>query len=414
MPDDRRPSDHDEWLTFAVNEINKAFGSLRALADDADSVIAAARAALARETERPTGTTQGGVERLVPSTGAPPPASPEGAGQRAAAGVPEPEPEVPRPSEPRSAPVPAAVAPVGPSREPTAVSQMARTGTDDRRRRRAAAVGGLVVAAVLLATVAIALTTRPPNEIGTTKRPGPSPALSGTGPAPTKPPSSSFPAPSSQAPPTGVPSTRLPSAGALPPPALSPSTALPPSAPPAAPPSALRPPAALPPVTPPGAAPPSATAPGGSARLSACTGAGWEARRLAAALATLSYPYGRLGIRVVAAPARAGVLATGRRSTRVITAYVRPCAQESVALLAAAVTTEMAQLIDACVLTNQDRMRWMLQRGAPPGTAWIPDGALDYASVFTLWQVGPGYWRSELPPPPATQLTSLERWYAVR
>jgi hypothetical protein len=120
--------------------------------------------------------------------------------------------------------------------------------------------------------------------------------------------------------------------------------------------------------------------------------------RLAHALSSLRYPWRRLGYRVVAVPPRNnGLLALTTTGTeRRTEVYVESCAQESDALLRHVVAHEIGHAIDAELMTDASRARWLRARHLTASTPWYAcdrcpvwnTGEGDFVEVFSLWQTG--------------------------
>lgn len=151
-----------------------------------------------------------------------------------------------------------------------------------------------------------------------------------------------------------------------------------------------------------------------------CQGAGWEARRGAAAIDRLRRPSDGRAVPVAFRAARSDVLGMADLNARRIDVYVRSCAQQSDALLLHVVAHELGHLVDAIRMSDDLRARWKAARGIPASTPWFgcsrcsdfatPAG--DFAETYAQWQRGASTNRSQLAPTPSTaQLASLARTF---
>ena len=146
-----------------------------------------------------------------------------------------------------------------------------------------------------------------------------------------------------------------------------------------------------------------------------CSGPGWQARRGAAAVASLRRPADAAAVRVVFRPARADVLGMADLRLRRVDVYVRSCASESDALLRHVVAHELGHVLDVTRMTPALRAEWLAARGIPAGTPWFgcdrcadfatPAG--DFAETYAQWQRGSRTSRSQLAPAPSR--AQLER-----
>lgn len=166
----------------------------------------------------------------------------------------------------------------------------------------------------------------------------------------------------------------------------------------AAPPAAARPRATRPP-RPAAAAPtpgrtrgPAPAPPTGSR----CSGAGWQQRRGAAALASLRRPADAQAFRVEFLPGRSDVLGLAYLQERRIEIFVRSCTELSDSLLRQVLAHEIGHLVDASRMPATRREEWLRTRGIAPGTPWqgcnacadFATPAGDFAEVYAQWQRG--------------------------
>ncbi|MFP5220503.1 MAG: hypothetical protein ACLGIG_12375 [Actinomycetes bacterium] len=194
-----------------------------------------------------------------------------------------------------------------------------------------------------------------------------------------------------------------PAVAAAPTPAAPPSPAATPPAPPA---PAAEPPVAAPAPAPAAAAPAPPPAP---APDPLCTGAGWEQRRGAAALASLRRPSDASAFTVEFKGHHDSYLGLATVHERRLEVFVRSCASQSAGLLRHVVAHELGHLVDGARMTDAMRSEYMRMRGIPAGTPWFgcngcadfatPAG--DFAEVYAQWQRGAGDNRSQLAPPPS-------------
>ncbi len=142
---------------------------------------------------------------------------------------------------------------------------------------------------------------------------------------------------------------------------------------------------------------------------SRCSGAGWQQRRGAAALASLRRPADAQAFRVEFLPGRSEVLGLAYLQERRVEIFVRSCAELSDGLLRHALAHEIGHLVDESRMTTSRRTQWLSTRGIAPGTPWLgcngcrdfrtPAG--DFAEVYAQWQRGSTDNLSELAPAPA-------------
>lgn len=151
-----------------------------------------------------------------------------------------------------------------------------------------------------------------------------------------------------------------------------------------------------------------------------CQGAGWEARRGAAAIDRLRRPADGRAVPMAFRSARSDVLGMADLNDRRIDVYVRSCAKQSDALLLHVVAHELGHLVDAIRMNDDLRARWKAARGIPASTPWFgcsrcsdfatPAG--DFAETYAQWQRGATTNRSQLAPTPSpAELASLARTF---
>ena len=180
---------------------------------------------------------------------------------------------------------------------------------------------------------------------------------------------------------------------------------------------------------PPAAARPAAPAPARPAAAPAapaaglCSGAGWQARRGAAALASLRGGAARTGFRVEFAPARKGYMGLTHLRERRIELFVRPCGVQSDELLRHVAAHELGHAYDTTHGTSASRAAWMAARGIPASTPWygcsgctdFATPAGDFAEVYAQWARGASSNRSQLAGdvPPAQLAALASRFFGV-
>ena len=132
------------------------------------------------------------------------------------------------------------------------------------------------------------------------------------------------------------------------------------------------------------------------------------------ALASLDYPWQRLGYEVVFAPRRRGLLGYTDAGARTITVYVRP--GQAPLELRTTIAHELGHALDFAYGSPERRADYRRFRGLSTSSNWFPcygcqdyaSPAGDYAEVFAYWLAGPGDFRSRLAGPPSrAQLTRL-------
>lgn len=130
-----------------------------------------------------------------------------------------------------------------------------------------------------------------------------------------------------------------------------------------------------------------------------------------AALATIHYPYERLGYQIQFLPPRSGYLGMTYCGQHLVQVYVNP--DESVGTVSFITAFEIAHAVDCTFNTAATRAAWAQARGFSAGAAWFPPcscseddyGSGDFADVFATWLEGPQWWkwRSNLAPPPTPE-----------
>jgi hypothetical protein len=149
---------------------------------------------------------------------------------------------------------------------------------------------------------------------------------------------------------------------------------------------------------------------------SLCSGTGWQARRGAAALATLRDNGQRSGVTVSFLAGRSGYLGLTYPAQHHVDVFVRSCSAESAALLRHVVSHEMGHAYDAAHMTAASRAAYMAMRGIPAGTPWFgcayctdfatPAG--DFAETYSQWQRGASDSRTQMAPAPGpSQLAAI-------
>ena len=130
----------------------------------------------------------------------------------------------------------------------------------------------------------------------------------------------------------------------------------------------------------------------------------------AAALASLDYPWQRLGYSVTFEGANSGLLGKADCGTHQITVYVRPT--QTIQQVAFVAAFELGHAVDCGTMTTERRAQWAAIRGFAPGWTWFPGclctednfGSGDISMVFANWLVPGGHrWRSNLAGPPSAE-----------
>ena len=154
-------------------------------------------------------------------------------------------------------------------------------------------------------------------------------------------------------------------------------------------------------VVPAAAQPPVVPAP---APVDLCSGDGWQQRRGAAALASLSAGAERTGFSVSFAPARTGYLGLTHLQERRIEVFVRGCDAQSDELLRHVMAHELGHAYDTTHGNASVRAAYQAARGIPASTPWygcsgctdFATPAGDFAEVYAQWARGAAANRSEL------------------
>ena len=140
-----------------------------------------------------------------------------------------------------------------------------------------------------------------------------------------------------------------------------------------------------------------------------CSGAGFEQRRGAAALASLLRPGDARGYLVEFRPGRSDVLGLAHLPERRVEIFVRSCAAQPDRLLRHVIAHEIGHLVDADTMPAL-RNEWLRARGISSSMPWFgcnscsdfatPAG--DFAEVYAQWQRSASDNRSELAPAPSS------------
>jgi hypothetical protein len=137
-----------------------------------------------------------------------------------------------------------------------------------------------------------------------------------------------------------------------------------------------------------------------------CSGAGWQQRRGAAALAALRHPV-PAGVTVRFLPGRGDLKGLTYYDSSTVDVFVGNCSAESDALLRHVVAHEMGHAWDSLHMTADLRAEYLQARGIAAGTPWFgcsyckdfatPAG--DFAETYAQWQRGSSDSRSQLARP---------------
>ena len=156
---------------------------------------------------------------------------------------------------------------------------------------------------------------------------------------------------------------------------------------------------------------------------SVCSGAGWQARRGAAALASLRSGAERTGFRVEFAAARKGYMGLTHLKQRRIEVFVRACGVQSDELLRHVIAHELGHAYDTTHGTTAARTAWKAARGIPASTPWygcsgcadFATPAGDFAEVYAQWTRGASSNRSQLAGdvPPAQLAALAQRFFGA-
>ncbi|MFP5220499.1 MAG: hypothetical protein ACLGIG_12355 [Actinomycetes bacterium] len=153
-----------------------------------------------------------------------------------------------------------------------------------------------------------------------------------------------------------------------------------------------------------------------AAAASSCSGAGWEQRRGAAALASLGPAAQGSGFRVEFAGARSGYLGLAHLDRRVVEIFVRDCGSQSDELLRHVIAHELGHAFDTVRMTDASRAAYQAARGIPASVPWygcsgcadFATPAGDFAEVYAQWLRGAAGNRSQLAGSPGpAELRSL-------
>ena len=159
-----------------------------------------------------------------------------------------------------------------------------------------------------------------------------------------------------------------------------------------------------------------ATAPARTTPVSTdCSGAGWQQRRGAKALASLRYGQ-PAGVTIAFLPGRGSLRGLTYFDRAHVDVFVGTCAEESDRLLRHVVAHELGHAHDALTMSEQDRAAYKAARGIPASTPWFgcsycsdfatPAG--DFAETYAQWQRGATTSRTQIArPATAAELASL-------
>ena len=146
-----------------------------------------------------------------------------------------------------------------------------------------------------------------------------------------------------------------------------------------------------------------------------CSGAGWQQRRGAKALASLRYG-APAAVTIAFLPGRGSLRGLTYFDRAHVEVFVGTCAEESDRLLRHVVAHELGHAHDALTMTAQKRAEYMAARGIPAGTPWFgcsrcadfatPAG--DFAETYAQWQRGAATSKTQIArPATAAELASL-------
>jgi hypothetical protein len=142
---------------------------------------------------------------------------------------------------------------------------------------------------------------------------------------------------------------------------------------------------------------------------------GWEARKGAAALERIAFPFQQLGFEIRFLPAKAGHKAGMFPHEKVIEVWVRP--ELTVSELAFDIAHELGHALDWTRFDDARRQAFRELRGYPQNPSWFtcsgcndfstPAG--DLAETFAYAMVGPVTFRSQLGPAPTPEQVEVAR-----
>ncbi len=144
------------------------------------------------------------------------------------------------------------------------------------------------------------------------------------------------------------------------------------------------------------------------------------AQRGARVLASLHYPYQRLGYRIQFLPDKHGYLGLTVPEQRLIQIYVR--SSESDLVLSHSIAHEIGHALDFSRSSLVTHRTYLTMRGLSTSRDWFGcSGCTDYrtpagdwAEVFAYWLAGPGDYRSQVAGAPSrTQLRALGALFAL-
>lgn len=144
------------------------------------------------------------------------------------------------------------------------------------------------------------------------------------------------------------------------------------------------------------------------------------AQRGARSLASLRYPWQKLGYRVEFLPDKHGYLGLTTSGVNLVQIYIRP--SESDLVLSHSIAHELGHALDFSRGTAEKRAQYLKIRGLSPDLTWFGcSGCSDYqtpagdwAEVFAYWLAGPGDFRSQMAgAPSAAQLRALAPLFTI-